>query len=109
MYDPVTIAKGFLNLMKQSSEEDIVRQIDNFLVFFRGLRDQFEIVRSKSPRFSGKNFHFLADLITDLESDPEGTLRSTDYRTTITNLLEDISFGKIEIARKASPQSSPRK
>lgn len=100
MRDPVTISKGFLNLMKQSSEEDIVGQIDNFLVYFRGLRDQFEIVKSKSTRFSGKNFHFLADLITDLESDPEGTLRSDDYRAFITNLLDDISSGRLEIARK---------
>jgi hypothetical protein len=106
MRDPVSISKGFLNLIKQSSEEDIVAQIDNLLVYFRGLRDQFEIVKSKSPRFSGKNFHFLADLITDLESDPEGTLRSADYRSFITNLLEDISSEKIEIARKGQqPQS----
>lgn len=108
MRDPVTISKGFLNLMKQSSEEDIVKQIDNFLVFFRGLRDEFEIAKSKSPRFSGKNFHFLSDLITDLESDPEGTLRSNDYRTFITNLLEDISFGKLEIVRKTA-QPSPQR
>ncbi len=100
MRDPVTIARGFLNLMKQSSDEDIVAQIDNFLVYFRGLRDQFDITRSKSPRFSGKNFHFLADLIADLESDPEGTLRSEDYRAFITNLLDDIASGKLEIARK---------
>jgi len=100
MRDPVTIAKGFLNLMKQSSDEDIVGQIDNFLVYFRGLRDQFEIVASKSPRFKGKNFHFLADLISDLESDPDGTLRSADYRSFITNLLDDLSTGKIEIVRK---------
>ncbi len=100
MRDPVTIAKGFLNLMKQSSDEDVVGQIDNFLVYFRGLRDQFDIVKSKSPRFSGKNFHFLADLIADLESDPEGTLRSEDYRVFITSLLEDLSTGRIEIARK---------
>lgn len=100
MRDPVTIAKGFLNLMKQSSDEDIVGQIDNFLVYFRGLRDQFDIVQSKSPRFTGKNFHFLADLIADLESDPDGTLRSVDYRTFITNLLEDLSTGKLEVVRK---------
>jgi hypothetical protein len=100
MRDPVTIAKGFLNLMKQSSDEDIVKQFDNFLSFFRGLRDQYDITKTKSPRFSGRNFHFLADLITDLESDPEGTLRSQDYRMFITNLLEDLSSGKIEVARK---------
>ena len=104
MHDPVTIARGFLNLMKQSSEEEIVGQIDNFLVYFRGLRDQFEIVKSRSTRFSGKNFHFLADLITDLESDPEGTLRSEDYRTFITNLLEDLSSGKLEIVRRSKPE-----
>jgi hypothetical protein len=100
MRDPVTISKGFLNLLKQSSEEDIVAQIDNFLIYFRGLRDQFDIVKSKSPQFSGKNFSFLADLITDLESDPEGTLRSEDYRSFITNLLEEISSGKLEVVRK---------
>ena len=100
MRDPVTIARGFQNLLKQSSDEDIVGQIDNFLIFFRGLQDQFEIVKSKSPRFSGKNFSFLTDLISDLESDPEGTLRSDDYRRFITNLFEDIASGKLEIARK---------
>ncbi|HET9131261.1 MAG TPA: hypothetical protein VFO86_09955 [Terriglobia bacterium] len=99
----MTIAKGFLNLMKQSSEEDVVAQVDNFLVYFRGLRDQFDIVKSKSPRFSGRNFHFLADLIADLESDPEGTLRSADYRAFITNLLDDISSGRLEIVRKNLP------
>lgn len=100
MRDPVTIARGFQNLMKQSSDEDIVAQIDNFLIYFRGLRDQYEIVQSKSSRFSGKNFSFLADLISDLESDPEGTLRSEDYRMFINNLLDDLSSGKIEVARK---------
>ncbi len=102
MRDPVTIAKGFLNMMKQSSDEDIVGQVDSFLIYFRGLRDQFEITNSKSPRFTGKNFSFLQDLISDLESDPEGTLRSQDYRTFITNLLDDLSTGKLEVARKAS-------
>jgi hypothetical protein len=105
MRDPVTIAKGFLNLMKQSSDEDIVKQIDNFLIYFRGLHDQYEIVKSTSPRFSGKTFNFLTDLIADLESDPEGTLRSSDYRTFITNLLGDLSSGKLEVTRKG--QSSP--
>ncbi len=100
MRDPVTIAKGFLNMMKQSSDEDIVKQVDNFLIYFRGLRDQFEIKMSKSTRFNGRNFAFLQDLISDLESDPEGTLRSQDYRTFITNLLDDLSTGKLEIARK---------
>ncbi len=106
MRDPVTIAHGFLNLMKQSSDEDIAAQFNNFLVYFRGLRDQFEIVKSTSPRITGKTFHFLADLITDLESDPEGTLRSQDYRTFITGLLEDISSGKVEIARKGATSKS---
>ncbi len=100
MRDPVTIAKGFLNMMKQSSDEDIAAQFNSFLVYFRGLQTEFEIASSKSPRITGKTFHFLADLITDLESDPEGTLRSQDYRTFITNLLEDISSGRVEVARK---------
>ena len=103
MRDPVTIAKGFLNMLKQSSDEDIVAQVDNFLVYFRGLRDQFEITTSKSPRFTGRNFMFLEDLIGDLESDPDGTLRSEDYRTFITNLLDDLSTGRLEIVRKAQP------
>jgi hypothetical protein len=100
MRDPVTIAKGFLNLMKQSSDEDIVKQADNLLLYFNGLRDQYDIVKSTSPRFSGRNFHFLADIIYQLESDVEGTVKSEDSRTFLTNLLEDISTQKIEIARK---------
>lgn len=100
MRDPVTIAKGFLNLMKQSSDEDIVKQADNLLLYFNGLRDKYDIVKSTSPRFSGRNFHFLADLIYQLESDVEGTVKSEDSRTFLTNLLEDISTQKIEIARK---------
>ncbi len=100
MRDPVTIAKGFQNMLRQSSDEDIVGQVDNFLIYFRGLRDQFEIKDSKSPRFTGRNFSFLEDLIHDLESDPEGTLRSQDYRTFITSLLDDLSTGRLEVARK---------
>lgn len=100
MRDPVTIAKGFLNLMKQSSDEDIIKQADNLLLYFNGLRDQYDIVKSTSPRFSGRNFHFLADIIYQLESDVEGTVKSEDSRTFLTNLLEDISTQKIEIARK---------
>jgi hypothetical protein len=100
MRDPVTIAKGFLNLMKQSSDEDIVKQADNLLLYFNGLKDQYDIVKSKSPRFSGRNFHFLADIIYQLESDAEGTVKSVDSRTFLTNLFEDISTQKIEIARK---------
>jgi hypothetical protein len=100
MRDPVAIANGFLNLMKQSSDEDIVKQTDNLLLYFNGLKDQYEIVKSQSPRFSGKNFHFLSDIIYQLESDAEGALKSDELRAFLTNLLEDISTRKIEVARK---------
>jgi hypothetical protein len=73
---------------------------DDLLLFCYRLRDGYRIVRSTSARFTGTSFVFLNDLLYQLESRPDETLRSPEWRDVIEVLLLDLSSGRLVLAAK---------
>ena len=75
---------------------------DDLLLFLYRLRDEYRIVRSTSPRFKGSSFTFLHELLYQLESRPDETLQSDEWRALIDALLHDLATGKLVLDRKNS-------
>jgi hypothetical protein len=73
---------------------------DDLLLYCYRLRDRCRIIRSASERFKGTSFSFLHDLLYELESRPEETMRSPEWKKYIESLLTDIASGKIVITNK---------
>lgn len=90
-------------LLKRLREEPGGRpaaSADDLLLFCYRLRDGYRIVRSTSQRFRGSSFDFLHEVLYQLESRPDEALRSTEWRSLIEALLQDLASGKIALARK---------
>ncbi|MBM4161719.1 MAG: hypothetical protein FJ217_11565 [Ignavibacteria bacterium] len=74
---------------------------DNSLIFqAKRLLDEHIIVRSTSPRFTGRTFNSLRDVIYQLESDLTAALSRPEWREILEGVLEDIVTGRIVTARK---------
>jgi hypothetical protein len=73
---------------------------DDLLLFCYRLRDECRVARSTSKRFQGSSFAFLNELLYDLESRPDDTLRSEERRAFIAELLSDLASGRILVSKK---------
>ena len=94
-------ARSLLQLFMNLSENELARHADDILLYLRKLHDQYQIRKSRSPRFSGSTFFILENVMYELEAHPDETLRSSDFREFIMAVLSDISSLKIEVvARK---------
>jgi hypothetical protein len=93
-------AKAFLNMLHQPHERHADATADDLLLFFYRLRDGYRIVRSTSDRFKGPSFSFLHELLYQLESRPDETMRSVEWRAFIEALLSDVASGRIVVANK---------
>ena len=93
-------ARNLLAVIRQSDGGGSAATADDLLLFLYRLRDQYRIVRSTSDRFRGASFSFLHDLLYQLESRPDETMRSSEWRTFIQGLLSDIVSGRITIATR---------
>jgi hypothetical protein len=93
-------AKVFLTTLHQTDERHSAATADDLLLFFYRLRDEYRIIRSTSDRFKGPSFSFLHELLYQLESRPEGTLLSAEWRTFVEVLLSDLASGRIVAANK---------
>jgi hypothetical protein len=93
-------ARLLLTLIQNYSNAEISKHADDFLSYFYILHDNYEILKSTSPRFSGTTFVILEDTIYRLESDPEGVFESTDFREFIVQILSDITSGRILLKQK---------
>lgn len=91
-------ARRFLNLLRTS--EDPTPFADDLLVFFYDLHDNYRIVSSTNHRISAKGFTILSDLIYNLESRPDETMRDDHWKSFCEMILEDIAVGRIEMAKK---------
>jgi hypothetical protein len=92
-------AQAFLMSLHQSSDSHSLAA-DDLLLFFYRLRDGYRIVRSTSHLFKGPSFSFLHDLLYQLESRPDETMISAEWRVFIETLLSDIASGRIVVAHK---------
>ena len=93
-------AKAFLNMLQQSEERYAALTADDLLLFFYRLRDGYRIIRSTSDRFKGPSFSFLHELLYQLESKPDETMHSAEWRAFIEALLSDIASCRIVVANK---------
>ncbi len=95
-------AKRFLAIVKGLSEAEIVKSADDVLLFCYRLLDEHVIVRSTSPRFPGRSFSSLRDVIYQLESKPDETLGNPEWRGVLQSVLEDIVDGRVVVSRKSA-------
>lgn len=92
--------RAILRRLQEGTETQSAAVADDLLLFLYRLRDGFRIVTSTSKRFRGTSFDFLQELLYQLESRPDATLQSGEWRELIETLLQDLSAGKIVLAKK---------
>lgn len=97
---PIFQAKRLLEILKTSSAEQAAESADDLLLFCYRLLDEYVIVRSTSPRFAGRTFNSLRDVVYQLESDPTAALQRPEWSEILKGVLEDIVTGRIVTARK---------
>jgi hypothetical protein len=93
-------AKAFLTTMQQTHDRHLGATADDLLLFLYRLRDEYRIIRSTSDRFKGPSFTFLQELLYQLESRPDETMLSAEWRAFVEALLSDIAVGKIVVVHK---------
>ncbi len=93
-------ARLLLTTFRNSSESEIVHHADDVLTYFQSLRENYSILRSTSPRFSGNTFNILEEVIYQLESDPDATLHNEGFREFILLVLEDIASNRIQVVAR---------
>ena len=93
-------ANVFLTTLHQTQGRQSAATADDLLLFFYRLRDEYRIVRSTSDRFKGPSFAILHELLYQLESRPDETPLSAEWRTFVEVLLSDIASGRIVVANK---------
>lgn len=96
----VVVARKFLKAFRESSEVELAKQADDLLLFCYRLRDGYSLVRSSNPRFAGTMHGVLQEVIYELESNPDETLLSAQWRSYLQSFLECIATGAIVIAKK---------
>lgn len=92
-------AFSLLNQLREQSGRHPALSADELLLFCYRLRDGYRIVQSRSNRFRGTTFGFLNELLYQLESRPDETLVSPEWRTLIESLLRDLASEKFTLAR----------
>ena len=93
-------AGELLKEFRESGSRPLPLTADNLLLFGYRLRDGYRIVRSTSTRFKGSSFAFLQELLYQLESRPDETMSSVEWREMIERLLIDLALGKIVVTKK---------
>jgi hypothetical protein len=94
-------AAGFLNRLRDQQDGGTSVAPDDLLLFLYRLRDGYRIVRSGSGRFKGPTFGFLHEVLYQLESRPDETLHSPEWREMIESLMHDLESGRIILEKNA--------
>ena len=97
--DIVPRARALFQRLHSASDAERTALADDVLLYLYDLRDHYQIAKSTSPRFSGRSFSVLADVIYGLESRPDEVMAGGDWFDLITDLLKDISLGRIVISQ----------
>ena len=75
---------------------------DDLLLFLYRLRDRYRVLRPPGDRSKGNSFGFLPDILYQLESRPDATLQSEEWRSRIESILRDLTEGKVTILIKGN-------
>ncbi len=100
-------AHSLLARLKEGPGDTASAAADDALLFCYRLRDGYRIVRSSSKQFRGLTFVSLNDLLYELESRPDETMRSVEWRSVLENLLHALASGAIVV--QCNEGSSPRR
>ena len=95
----VRAARALLMRLGDSTGAGAARLPDDILLFCYRLRDEYRIRRSTSKIISGPTFASLHEVLYQLESRPDETLASDEWRSYLEALLRDITSGAIVLAR----------
>jgi hypothetical protein len=98
--DILTEARALFDVLKDAPEAEVRKTADDLLVFCYRLHDRYVILRSSNPRFKGPTFAILGDVIYQLESKPDETLTSPEWREFLRSLVEDIVTGRIVVSKR---------
>lgn len=93
-------AEEFLRQLRDPQSGGTAVSADDLLLFLYRLRDGYSIVRSGSGRFKGPTFAFIHELLYQLESRPDETLASAEWRELIESLLHELASKKIMLKKK---------
>ncbi|MEE9224647.1 MAG: hypothetical protein V3U68_00425 [Bacteroidota bacterium] len=96
---PSQIADRFLQSMRSGFADD--RWTDDVLVFLYRLKDQFQVVRSKSLYVTPRSWGVMDDLIQQMEERGSSLLGDQEVVERLIGLLNDLSTGKIALKRKS--------
>jgi hypothetical protein len=101
-------ARTLLARLNSEQAPDAAAADDLLLLLYR-LRDGYRIVRSSNMQFHGPAFASLNGLLYELESKPQQTMRSQEWRSMIENLLRALVTGAvvIESAQASRQRSQP--
>ncbi len=98
--DILTQARALFGVLKDAQEAEVRKAADDLLVFCYRLHDRYVILRSSNPRFKGPTFAILRDVMYQLESKPDETLASPEWREFLRSLVEDIVTGRIVVSKR---------
>jgi len=96
-------AQSLLTRLKEDPKEYPMERspalADDVLVFCYRLRDGYRIVRTSSRQFHGPTFAFLNGLLYELESKPDETMKSSEWRSVLENVLSALASGAIVLQK----------
>lgn len=98
--DVSRLARGYLRILQNGLQPEVVELADDLLTYFNRLQDRFNVVKSASPRFSSTTFGVLHQIVYELESNPDFVLTSDQKRGELIHVLEDLALGRVTLAAK---------
>ena len=90
-------ARSLLSRLKEEPKDKGSALADDVLLFCYRLRDGYRVVHSSSRQFHGPAFSSLNGLLYELESKPDETMRSSEWRSVLENLLTALVSGAIVV------------
>ncbi len=94
-------AAVFLKQLRDQRSSGKPLSADDLLLFLYRLRDGYRIVRSASGRFKGPSLGFLNELLYQLESRPDETLESPEWREFTESFLYEVASGRVILKQNA--------
>jgi hypothetical protein len=93
-------ASSLLRRLQRLEEEEQREMADDVLLFLYRLRDGYEVLRSDITPSATNELVHLNDVVYQLESSPERTLRSDEWRALIARVLTFLVEGTPTLVKK---------
>ncbi len=93
-------ASSFLRDLHELAGSRLDLNADDLLLFLYRVRDECGVRRTSTNGSKKTSFGFLPGVLYQLESRPEATLQSEEWRSRIEALLRDLAEGNIALLKK---------